>query len=110
MMNRENKSKWSILIAVMLGSIMAPIDGSIMNIAMPTLTKVFNAPLEIVSWVSMAYLLVVSSTLLMFGRLGDIKGYRPIYQTGLLIFTVASALCGLSHSISALIAGRVFQA
>ncbi|GLI49964.1 MFS transporter [Tepidanaerobacter syntrophicus] len=110
MMNRENKSKWSILIAVMLGSIMAPIDGSIMNIAMPTLTKVFNAPLEIVSWVSMAYLLVVSSTLLMFGRLGDIKGYRPIYQTGLLIFTVSSALCGLSHSISALIAGRVFQA
>lgn len=68
MMNTENKHKWSILIAVMLGSIMTPIDGSIMNIAMPTLTKVFNAPLETVSWVSMAYLLVVSNTLLMFGR------------------------------------------
>lgn len=110
MMNTENKNKWLILIAVMLGSIMAPIDGSIMNIAMPTLTKVFNAPLETVSWVSMAYLLVVSSTLLMFGRLGDIRGYKPIYQTGLFIFTASSALCGFSHSITTLIAGRVFQA
>ncbi|MDI3508691.1 MAG: hypothetical protein PWP55_883 [Clostridiales bacterium] len=102
--------RWSILIAVMLGSIMAPIDGSIMNIAMPTLREVFHAPLETVSWVSMAYLLVVSSTLLAFGRLGDIMGYRRIYQTGLFIFTASSAICGFAPNISALIAGRVAQA
>jgi len=109
-MEKEQRHRWLILIAVMLGSIIAPIDGSIMNIAMPTLVKVFHAPMETVSWVSMAYLLVVSSTLLMFGRLGDIAGYKSIYQAGLLIFTAASALCGFSHTIAVLIAGRVLQA
>lgn len=102
--------RWSILIAIMLGSIMTPIDGSIMNITMPTLTKVFNAPIDTVSWVSISYLLVVSSTLSTFGRLGDILGYKRIYQAGLLTFAASSALCGLSLNISMLIAGRVLQA
>lgn len=106
----ERINKWSILVAVMLGSIMAPIDGSIMNIAMPTLSNVFHSPLDMVSWVSMAYLLVVSSTLLAFGRLGDIIGYRPVYQIGLLCFTLSSAFCGFSHTITMLIIGRVLQA
>jgi EmrB/QacA subfamily drug resistance transporter len=104
------KQRWLILATVMTGTIMAPIDTSIINIAMPTLSKVFNAPLEVISWISMAYLLITSSTLLTFGRLGDILGYRRLYLSGLLLFTIASIICGLSSHINILIAGRVLQA
>lgn len=103
-------NKYRILAAVLLGTIMGPLDGSVVNVAMPTLSEVFKVGMTTVSWVSMSYLLVLSSLLLTYGRLGDMLGYKKLFLWGMLIFTAASALCGLSPAIGVLIIARAFQA
>jgi len=62
-----------------------------------------------VSWVAMSYLLVLSGLLLVFGKLGDMKGFKKIFIAGFAVFTVGSLLCGLSGSIDALIGSRFVQ-
>ncbi len=89
---------------------MAPIDGSMVNVILPTLTEVFSAEIATAQWVPMIYLLIISSLLLFFGRLGDVWGYKKIFQYGLIVFVTASALCGLSPSIYGLIVFRTLQA
>ncbi|MGQ9560421.1 MAG: MFS transporter [Candidatus Oleimicrobiaceae bacterium] len=101
--------RYRILAAVMLGGIMGPIDGSIVNVVLPTISASFRAPLSVVQWVPMSYLLTVSSLLLFYGRLGDIVGYRRVYLAGLGGFVVSSALCGLAPSALWLIACRALQ-
>jgi EmrB/QacA subfamily drug resistance transporter len=105
-------SRYSILAAVMLTNIMGPIDASIVNVTLPTIAEYFGASLSAAQWVPMIYLLVISSLLLFYGRLGDILGYRRIYLTGLASFVIASALCGLSYflpTIYWLVAFRAIQ-
>jgi len=109
-MIQKEYNKWIILSAVVIGSIMGPIDGSVVNIAMPVFTKIFNTNITTVSWVSMIYLLIVSSLMMTFGRLGDMVGYKKLYQSGLLTFSIASALLTLSTNIYVLIFLRAFQA
>jgi EmrB/QacA subfamily drug resistance transporter len=94
----------------MVASVMGPIDGSVINVAMPTLASAFRVDLSTVSWVSMAYLLVLGSLILTYGRLGDMYGYKRIFLLGVAIFTVASAACALSPSIWWLIVSRAVQA
>ncbi len=102
--------RFTILLALMFGIIMAPIDGSMVNVILPTLTEVFSAEIATAQWVPMIYLLIISSLLLFFGRLGDIWGYKKVFQCGLVVFVAASGLCGLSPSIYGLIAFRTLQA
>jgi EmrB/QacA subfamily drug resistance transporter len=105
-----NPKRWLILFAVMTGSVMGPIDGSVVNVALPTFAKAFNAGLHTVGWISMSYLLVLGSLILTYGRLGDMYGYRKIFLTGILIFTLSSAVCALAPNIWTLIAFRAVQA
>ncbi|BCV23753.1 MFS transporter [Gelria sp. Kuro-4] len=109
-MRGVRRDRWYILAAVLAGTIMGPVDGSVVNIALPTIATIFGADLGLVAWVSMSYLLVASSLLLTYGRLGDMYGYRPVYLTGLMAFVLTSALCGLSWNIHALIFFRALQA
>lgn len=101
--------RYSVLAGVMLGSIMGPIDASIINTILPTITQVFGVDIPTAQWVSMAYLLTISGLLLFYGRLGDILGYKKVYLVGLGGFVIASGLCGLSPTISWLIAFRALQ-
>jgi len=104
--------RYHILFAIMLGSIMGPIDASIVNVTLPTIAQYFHVGLSTAQWVPMIYLLVISSLLLFWGRLGDIVGYRKVYLTGLACFIVASALCGVAHfapTIRWLVAFRAIQ-
>lgn len=103
------EKKWLILATVMLGSIMGPIDASVVNVVLPTIADVFHTGMPTAQWVPMIYLLMISSLLLTYGRLGDIVGYRQVYLAGLGGFVVSSALCGLSGSIEMLIAARAIQ-
>ncbi|MGB9814009.1 MAG: MFS transporter [Thermovenabulum sp.] len=103
-------NKYKVLFAVLIGSMLGPIDASVVNVAMPTFSKVFNAPVTTVSWVSMSYLLVLSSLLLTFGRLGDLMGYKSLYITGMGVFTASSLFCGLANKIGVLIFFRALQA
>lgn len=108
----QYSGRYSILAAIMLSSIMGPVDASVVNVALPTIADYFGVELFIAQWVPMIYLLVISSLLLFYGRLGDILGYKRIYLIGLAGFIIASALCGLSYSLPTihwLIAFRAIQ-
>ena len=102
--------KWQILLALLTGIIMGPLDASIVYIAMPSIAQHFSVDPQTVGWVSMSYLLVMGSFLLAFGRLGDMFGFRRLYLTGLLLFVTASAFCGLAPSLGWLISLRALQA
>ncbi|HSN93085.1 MAG TPA: MFS transporter [Anaeromyxobacteraceae bacterium] len=103
-------SPWVVFSAVAVGNLMATLDGSIVNVALPTLSLELAAPVDRVEWIVSAYLVAISATLLAAGRLGDAAGHRPVYVGGLLVFTIGSALCGLSGSLGGLVAARVVQA
>lgn len=94
----------------MVGTFMGPFDGSVVNIALPTLTGVFGVGITSVEWVVLAYLLTVSVFLLTFGRLGDMVGLKKVYLTGYVVFVLGSLACALAWSVWSLVAFRVVQA
>lgn len=102
--------KWYVMAAVAMGIFLATIDGSIVNVALPTLVRDLNADFATVQWVVLAYLLTLATLLLSVGRLGDMIGKKPIYTTGFVIFTTGSVLCGLAPTVHWLIGFRVLQA
>src|SRR5436189_4542352 len=89
---------WS-LAATILGSSMAFIDGTVVNVALPALQQSLNATVVDVQWVVETYSLLLSAFLLMGGSLGDRYGRRRIFIVGVAIFSVASALCGFAINI-----------
>ncbi|MFD1539306.1 DHA2 family efflux MFS transporter permease subunit [Nonomuraea guangzhouensis] len=100
---------WLVLAIMCVGFFMSLLDGSIVNVAVPMLIHSINASYDQVLWVIDGYLLAFSVPLITTGRLGDIFGYRRLYVIGIITFTVASALCGLSDSPTQLLAARALQ-
>ena len=98
-----------ILVATILGSSMAFIDGSVVNVALPVLQRDLNATSADVQWVVEAYSLFLSALILVGGALGDRVGRRRIYALGVLVFSLSSIWCGLSPNISQLIIARAVQ-
>ncbi|MGD9161212.1 MAG: MFS transporter [Desulfobacteraceae bacterium] len=105
----SNPSKWWILGAVMLGVIMGPIDGSIVNVVLPSIAVDFQADYALAQWVPAIYLLTICSFILFYGRLGDIFGYKKVFLTGLVCFAISSLFCGFSRNIRMLIVFRALQ-
>jgi len=106
----DYSKKWYVLSAVGMGVFLATIDGSIVNVSLPTMERSFQTDFALVQWVVLAYLLTVTTLMLGIGRLADIYGKKPIYTTGFIVFTIGSVLCGLSPTIYLLIGSRVVQA
>jgi len=110
---RENEfsteGKWSVFSLVAVGVFMSTLDGSIVNIALPAIMADLDVSLATIEWVPQIYLLTISSLLLPFGRLSDIKGRRWVYCRGFFVFSIGSFLCGASDSASWMIAARAFQ-
>ncbi len=98
-----------MLLAATLGSSLAFMDGSIVNVALPALQKSLGASVVGVQWVVEAYALSLSALLLVGGVLGDIFGRRAMFAVGLIVFTGSSAWCGFSTSITSLILARGLQ-
>lgn len=109
-MEETDKYKWWVLATLAVGTFMGPLDSSVVNIVLPQISTYFHSDMASVEWVIMSYLVVISSLLLIYGRLGDMVGHKTIYITGFIIFTLASALCGAAPTLPALIAFRVLQA
>jgi EmrB/QacA subfamily drug resistance transporter len=103
------KNKWLVFSLVAAAVFMSTLDGSIVNVALPIIMQEFDVPMGKIEWVVVIYLLTVSSFLLPFGRLSDIKGRRWIYCRGFLIFSTGSFFCGIADNFSWLIAARSFQ-
>jgi EmrB/QacA subfamily drug resistance transporter len=104
------RRKWHVMAAVGSGVFLATLDSSIINVSLPTLVRALNARFSTVQWVVLAYLLTVTTSMLTFGRVGDMLGKKRIYLTGFIIFTLGSAMCGIATSIYWLIGFRVLQA
>src|SRR6201993_3887950 len=95
-----------VLAATILGSSLAFIDGTVVNVALPALQRSLNATVVDVQWVIEAYSLFLSALLLVGGSLGDRYGRRRIFATGVTIFSFASAWCGFAPNINQLIFAR----
>lgn len=95
--------------AVLLAIMMAVLDITIINVALPTLSQNFNVTPADTIWIVNAYQIAVTTTLLPFASLGEIHGYRRIFMIGITVFMIASVLCVLSGSFWMLTASRVIQ-
>jgi len=98
-----------VLAATILGSSMAFIDGTVVNVALPALQNALHASIADVQWVVEAYALMLAALLLVGGSLGDIFGRRKVYVFGVAVFASASAWCGLARNIDMLIWARSIQ-
>ncbi len=103
-------NKWSVLVAVGIGTFMSALDGSVVNTILPIVREHFSASVASIEWVVTIYLLVLSGVLLGFGRLGDIRGHKRIYMLGFVVFIISSAFCGFATSVAFLILFRGVQA
>ena len=108
-MSRLRGNPWVVLISICLGFFMILLDLTIVNIAIPSMIDGLGASLDEVLWVVNAYVLVFAVLLITAGRLGDIVGPRRMFLSGLVVFTIASALCGVAQNPTQLILARVLQ-
>ena len=103
-----------LIISISLASFMSALDGTIVNIALPTISRGFDISTSTVSWVSTIYLLVMAGCVLIFGKLSDGIGFKKVFLSGFVIFTIGSFSCGLLpdllSSFPVLIGSRAFQA
>jgi MFS family permease len=98
-----------VLVIIAFAVFMASLDSTIVNISRPSIAKSFDADLGMISWVSLPYLLALAGFLLIIGRFADLKGFRKVFITGFVIFTIGSLACGLSATLNQLIAFRALQ-
>jgi EmrB/QacA subfamily drug resistance transporter len=103
-----NRGTW-VLVATILGSSLAFIDGTVVNVALPALQSGLGANLKQVQWVVESYALFLAALLLIGGSLGDIYSRRKVFLAGVILFTAASIACGIAGNISTLIAVRAMQ-
>jgi EmrB/QacA subfamily drug resistance transporter len=104
----EGRGRW-VLAATVLGSSMAMLDSTVVNVALPTIGKSLGASLGGLQWTVTAYTLTLAGLILLGGSLGDRLGRRKVFLIGVVWFALASALCGLAPNIGVLIAARVLQ-
>jgi EmrB/QacA subfamily drug resistance transporter len=100
--------RWA-LAALSLPMLMASLDTSIANIALPTLAHAFTASFQAVQWIVLAYLLAITTLIVSAGRLGDLLGRRRLLLAGIALFTLASLACGVAPNLPVLLAARAAQ-
>ena len=100
---------WAALWSVSAGFFMIMLDTTIVGVAQPQLQAGLHTSLNAVIWASTAYMVAYAVPMLFTGRLGDQCGPRIVYVSGLIVFTFASACCGLASGISMLITARVLE-
>jgi EmrB/QacA subfamily drug resistance transporter len=105
----DDRSRWLALYVLCTGMLMIVLDGTVVNVALPTIQDDLGFSTSNLAWVVNGYLIAFGSLLLLAGRLGDLIGRRNIFLSGLTLFTLASLACGLSFSQEMLIAARFLQ-
>src|SRR5947207_8986845 len=106
---RAAHSPWLVLVTLCLGFFMILLDTTIVNIAIPDMIDKLDASLDQILWVVNAFILVYAVLPITAGRLGDLYGPKQLFLVGLVLFTLASAACGLAHDPAQLIVARVAQ-
>ena len=103
------RRQWLILFTLALGLAIVIIDGTIVNVAIPSIRKEFGATLQDLEWVNSVYSLIFAALIVTFGRVGDLIGRKRIFIAGVGVFVLGSVMAGLSSGISTLIAARALQ-
>ena len=97
------------VVSVIIVIVMSVLDGTLVNVALPSLTKEFDVEPNTAIWLINSYQMVIMMFLLVFATFGDIIGYRKVFLYGVTVFTIASALCALSQNFEMLVCSRVLQ-
>ena len=105
----RSTDKWLVTSSILLGSIMATVDTSVVNIALVHIRASFGATIQDVTWVTTSYLITVALVMPLTAWLSSVLGRKRMYLWSVLIFTMASALCGFSRTLGQLVAFRVLQ-
>jgi EmrB/QacA subfamily drug resistance transporter len=108
-MSLDGRARWLALYVLCLGDLMIVLDGTIVNVALPSIRDDLGFSQTSLAWVVNAYLLTFGGFLLLGGRLGDLFGQRRLFLGGITLFTVASLACGLANSQETLVAARAVQ-
>ncbi|MEV4258380.1 DHA2 family efflux MFS transporter permease subunit [Spirillospora sp. NPDC049652] len=108
-MTKWRGNPWAVLATLSLGFFMTLLDMTIVNIAVPDVMRSLHTGLDQVLWTVGGYTLVLAVLLVTAARLGDLRGQRTLFAAGVVVFTVASAACGLAPDIGTLIAARLVQ-
>jgi len=101
--------KWIVLLITSVSTFTTTFDSSVVNIALPSISSSLNMDITTTAWVQTSYLLAISVPLISAGRLGDLKGRKPIFILGIIIFTLGSVLCGLSNHRLQILLFRIIQ-
>jgi len=108
-MTLDARTRWLALVILCLGDLMIVLDGTIVNVALPSIREDLGLTDSSLAWIVNAYLLTFGGFLLLGGRLGDLFGQRRLFVAGIVLFTAASLACGLAGSQEVLIAARAVQ-
>lgn len=106
----QYKNRGLILFNIVLLTFMACLDSSIVNVALPVMADYFKVGMNSIAIIVSSYLIAISATILIFGRLGDIKGTVRVFKIGIVIFTFGSLLCAIANTLYLLVLARVIQA
>src|SRR5271170_1973457 len=105
----SERRRWLALVVVCLAQLMIVLDTTIVNVALPAIQRDLHFTQANLTWVVNAFLVTFGSFLLLAGRLGDLLGRKRVLLGGIVLFTTASALCGLAPSQDFLIVARALQ-
>src|SRR6201991_3287136 len=108
-MTRAPANRWLVLVLVCMAQFMVVLDGTVVNVALPSIQKDLGLSEANLQWIVNAYTLVFGGFLLLGGRAGDLLGRKRLFLIGLVIFTAASLLNGLAQTSGMLIAFRALQ-
>src|SRR5213080_3075716 len=103
---QTDRSRWIALYVLCVGMLMIVLDGTVVNVALPSIQSDLGFSQAGLAWVVNAYLIAFGGLLLLAGRFGDILGHKRIFMYGLVVFTASSALCGFANSQGLLVAAR----
>jgi EmrB/QacA subfamily drug resistance transporter len=106
---RSERRRWIALGVLCLGQLMMVLDSTIVNVALPTIQRELHFTQSNLTWVINGYLITFGGFLLLAGRVGDLVGRKKVFLSGLVLFTVASMVCGVAQSQGMLIGARLIQ-
>jgi len=106
---KASRASWLALAVVLAGMFMALIDSTVVNVALPSIRTSLNADESTLSWIVSGYALTFGLALIPAGRLGDRLGHKWVFIVGLILFTIASAYCGVAQNSFDIVVGRLLQ-
>jgi EmrB/QacA subfamily drug resistance transporter len=105
----DDRSRWIALVVLCVGMLMIVLDVTVVNVALPNIQSDLGFAQSSLAWVVNAYLIAFGGLLLLAGRLGDLLGRRRVFMVGLIVFTTASLVCGISDGQGMLVTARFIQ-